>query len=482
MSSEPFLSTQPISGRVDDDGVYIFDSQHVGDDAVSCTGCLSYQQSENTVNRHVPYEDIVWCEQVAGQPEQVQLSYVLPAKATAAVVTEVVQLTQYQPGKDAASGVLERAYVDSRVRPTLLVVLNNHGGRGNALKIYRAQILPVLAAAQAEVTYIETNYSKHAVDIGREMDVDKYDAVVCCLGDGVPHEIINGMYERADRAEAFSKIAVTQLPCGLGNAMSLSTHGTNNPGVAALRMLKLRRCKMDLMCVTQPSGVRVSFLSQAYGAIADSDIGTEHLRWMGPLRFDLGVAQRMIAKTLYPCDVYVQYGSKDNHAIRKHLRQHAEAPAAYKAEVTEQDLAPQHKDVSAPVPADWVQLDAHSTADLNIFYVGNMPWVLSDAQFFPAAYHDDGHMDLVVLTTRTPFFKMAKILFSVDSGEHVHLDELHHAKITAYRLLPRVEATDHYISVDGESFPFEPLQVEVLPRVLTVLLQKGTFRETHFAA
>jgi sphingosine kinase len=46
--------------------------------------------------------------------------------------------------------------------------------------------------------------------------------------------------------------------------------------------------KADLFSVTMNSNRIYSFMSQAMGLMADLDIGTEHLRWMGDTRFLLG--------------------------------------------------------------------------------------------------------------------------------------------------------------------------------------------------
>ena len=96
--------------------------------------------------------------------------------------------------------------------------------QGHAKTIYKIKILPILQAARANVTYFETKYHGHATEIARELDVNDYDIIVCCSGDGIPHEVINGFYLRPDKGLlTFNKIAVTQLPCGSGNALSLST-------------------------------------------------------------------------------------------------------------------------------------------------------------------------------------------------------------------------------------------------------------------
>jgi len=376
------------------------------------------------------------------------------------------------------------AYGESKVRPSVLVVLNNHGGQGHALSLYKKEVLPVLSAAHVDITFMETKYSKHAVEIGREVDINKFDVVACCSGDGIPHEVINGMYERLDRVQAFEKLAIAQIPCGSGNAFSLSSHGSNKPGVAAFHMLKLTRAQLDLMAVTQGVGVdertKLSFLSQAYGVIADSDIGTEHLRWMGAIRFELGIMHKVFTKAKYPCDLFVSYATKEQDEIQQHVDKHLQNSTPYR-KLSEESFQLKFPGLDQPPPSSWEQVPTSTTDYLNIFYVGNMPYMLSDAQFFPAALPDDGLMDLVITKTSIPLLTTAKILTSVDNGAHVQSPHTHHAKISAYRLVPRInDSQRHYISVDGESFPFEPIQVEIFPRMLTVLLQEGTFVKTTF--
>jgi hypothetical protein len=46
--------------------------------------------------------------------------------------------------------------------------------------------------------------------------------------------------------------------------------------------------KLDLCSVQQGDNRIISFMSQAIGMMADIDLGTEHLRWMGEARFMVG--------------------------------------------------------------------------------------------------------------------------------------------------------------------------------------------------
>jgi sphingosine kinase len=47
--------------------------------------------------------------------------------------------------------------------------------------------------------------------------------------------------------------------------------------------------QVDLFSFTQDDKRSISFMSQSLGLMADLDIGTEHLRWMGDTRFIVGL-------------------------------------------------------------------------------------------------------------------------------------------------------------------------------------------------
>ena len=47
--------------------------------------------------------------------------------------------------------------------------------------------------------------------------------------------------------------------------------------------------KTDLFSLTQGEKRSLSFMSQSLGLMADLDLDTEHLRWMGDTRFFYGM-------------------------------------------------------------------------------------------------------------------------------------------------------------------------------------------------
>lgn len=413
-------------------------------------------------------------------------------------------LINYKTNTPKVGGIVEeimtRSYKNAKINRSVLVIINPHGGQGKAKKLFMTKCRPILLASRCSVEVAYTKYWRHAIDIAREVDISKYDTIACASGDGIPYEVINGLNERPDRAAAFNKLSVTQLPCGSGNAMSVTCHWTSNPSYAALSLVKSVESRIDLMCCSQPSYYqkfpRLSFLSQCYGVIAESDINTEFIRWLGPTRFELGIAFNVIQRKKYPCDVWVKYAAKTKDDVKIHYLDHkrrrrreleAESDDASQLDeienrdsehtITDEDFKLKYP-YDQGVPDDWEKLDSSLTDNLGIFYTGKMPYMAADAKFFPAALHNDGAIDLMVTDARTPVTRIAPILLALDKGTHVLQPEVIHTKILAYKIVPRVQSS--LFSVDGERFPLEPLQVEVLPKLCKTLLKNGTYVDTEF--
>lgn len=420
--------------------------------------------------------------------------------------------------------ILFKSFPNPVERNKILVIINPNGGKGKAHKLFHSKSKPILlASSKAQIHMKETTYHREAYHfIKNHPNLLKYNIICCASGDGIPHEVLNAIYHRPDRHKIFQEMVISQIPCGSGNALSLSCHGTNNASLATLNILKGRVEQMDLMTCQQKSyadnldqidneeiaqNTRVSFLSQAYGIIAESDINTEYLRFIGSSRFELGVTSQVLRKKKYPCDVMVQFGKENKHEVKQHflenLKQKTRDQHSGKStfdeelnanvytfdgkqefrELTDADLQPKYyltdTEVDELPDSSWSLLDSSITKNLNIFYGGKMPYIAPDTKFFPAAIHNDAYIDLVISDSKTSITRMASILLNLDKGYHVIQPEVTHLKVKAFRLIPHVPKT--VISVDGEKFPLEPLQCEVLPKVCKmVFMEQGGFKETGF--
>lgn len=175
----------------------------------------------------------------------------------------------------------------------------------------------------------------HAHSLGLSHDPASYDALVALSGDGIVHELLNGLAAQPARpARALRDSPIVHVPCGSGNALATSVYGparATDVRYAALCALKGSPLPLDLSSFSQPDPGpgpgpaqqqqpprrRYTFLTQAFGLMADLDLGTEHLRWMGDARFTLGYVRGALARRRYPCRVDVRGPRADKARIAR---------------------------------------------------------------------------------------------------------------------------------------------------------------------
>jgi sphingosine kinase len=260
--------------------------------------------------------------------------------------------------------------------------------------------------------------------------------------------------------------------------MSLNFNGTDSPSLAALAVVKGLRTPLDLVSVTQGDRRTLSFLSQAVGMIADCDLGTEHLRWMGSARFTYGIIMRILGKKIYPADIAIKVEHEGKAAVREVYRAESSKPPR---EVDDRELPPadmglpdlRYGTVNDPLPATW-ELLPHD--HLGMFYAGNLAYMSPDTNFFPAALPSDGCLDLVRMRGDTARHTGIKTLLAVADHTFFDLPNVDYQKISGFRIIPKNQKTG-YISIDGEKVPFEPFQAEVHKGLGTVLSKSGHMYE-----
>ena len=359
------------------------------------------------------------------------------------------------------------------------ILINPFGGKGKAQKWYLRDIEPILAAARCEIDVEKTQYRGHAVEIAENLDAGAYDVVAACSGDGLPYEVFNGLGKKRDACQALRKVAVVQLPCGTGNAMSWNLNGTDSPSLAALCVVKGIRTPLDLISITQGNRRTLSFLSQSIGIVAESDLATENLRWLGSARFTYGILVRLLRKTIYPCDLAIKVEVATKPEVREH----------YRRALNDRSLPEQHRDSLDPdgdprepglpllqfgtikdeLPEGWTLFPYDK---LGNFYSGNMALIAPDTNFFPATLPHDGCMDLVTVDGDISRTAAIRSLLAVETGKFFDMPHVNYQKISGYRIIPKNQK-DGYISIDGERMPFEPFQAEVHRGLGTVLSKSG---------
>ena len=426
--------------------------------------------------RAIPFFNILWAEL---SNFDITIHYAQPRSQDIVRVASVNYLIEKAGQSHATSWVsrlLDRAYGESQRRKHIKVLVNPFSGSGKAPKWYLRDIEPIFAAARCEIDVEKTQYPGHGVEIAEKLDIDAYDVVASCSGDGLPHEVFNGLGRKRDASRALSKIAVVHLPCGSGNAMSWNLNGTGSPSIAALCTVKGLQTPLDLISITQGEKRYLSFLSQAVGIVAESDLDTEHLRWMGSARFTYGFLIRLVRQTIYPCDLAVKLEIPTKPQIKEHYRHelsnHA-PPHSRRDSYLEPGLPPlKHGSINSPLAPDWTLVPCQK---LGNFYAGNMAYMAASADFFPAALPNDGCLDLITIDGDISRSAAFNCMIAVEKGTFFDLPHVQYRKVSAYRIIPR--AMKGCVSIDGERVPFKPFQAEVHRGLGTVLSRSGYLYE-----
>ncbi|CRG85019.1 sphingosine kinase [Talaromyces islandicus] len=456
------------------------DALHISDPkVVKNIQCCGLRTTESTPSQEIPYYNILAAE-ASESTLSIKYAKLLLKEDYSPINLQYILNDEAAKAESWVEQLLELAYGEAQRNKRLRVLINPYGGKGYATDLYAQYAAPMFEAAGCNIDLETTTHAGHAVDLAESMDVDAYDAIVCCSGDGLPYEVLNGLAKKPNASEALTKMAITMLPCGSGNAMAWNLYGTNSVSLAALGIIKGLRTPLDLASISQGDTRTLSFLSQSYGIIAESDLGTDHLRWMGAARFTYGFLVRLMGQMTYPCDVAFKVQMDQKQQIKEHY-------LAYKNKKPElrpvgggdqvgKGLPPlKYGTINDEVPSDWEKI---STDTVGNFYAGNMAIMSADVNFFPASLPGDGMMDVVMIDGRVGRMKSLSMMTAVENGAFFDIPEVIVRKVTGYRLVPRVRE-DGYISVDGERIPFSPFQVEIHQGLGTALSKTGHLYEAR---
>ena len=437
--------------------------------------------AEAKTTQAIPFFNVLWAHL---SDFNIIIHYAKPISRNIVRATPVnyfVEKPQHSYASSWVARLLERAYGESQRRKRIKVLINPFGGKGSAQKWYLQDIEPIFAAARCDVDVERTLYQGHAVEIAERLNTDSYDVIASCSGDGLPHEVFNGLGKKKDAMKALSEVAVVQLPCGTGNAMSLNLNGTDSTSMAALCIVKGIRTPIDLTSITQGERRTLSFLSQSVGIVAEVDCGTEHLRWMGSARFTYGFLIRLLRKTVYPCELAVKVEISNKAQIKEHYRQEFKNHSSIDdrrgiSRFTSSGLPPlAYGTVASALPSSFTPIPSNK---LGNFYAGNMALMAPGANFFPATIPSDGHLDLVTIDGDISRTSAIQSFLAVESGNFFDMPHVNYRKISGYRITPKEQKVG-YISIDGERVPFEGFQAEVHRGLGTVLSRNGHFYETN---
>ncbi|KAG0197617.1 hypothetical protein BGX28_008870 [Mortierella sp. GBA30] len=315
----------------------------------------------------------------------------------------------------------------------VLLLVNPRGGVGWAKTISDTVVKPMLLHSGLVVKEQYTEYGRHAVDIAYKVNLEDIDTLLVVSGDGVLHEVINGLLSRPDWDYA-RRLPIGIIPAGSGNAIATSL-GTRNTFVATLAAIRGRTTKLDIFSVSQRDRPRIySMLLFSWGMMADADIESNKYRWLGGLRFEIAGFVRMIRLRRYPGKVYV-LPPRHTPTTAISAMTPPDSPGRMQREPKIQYASLLEKTADPPKP--WRLLPDMPFFSMLLFL--NFPSVSEEMLFSNSIRFNDGIMQLWY-SCETRFWKiLMPFLFDQTNGKLVERGLMQHTECSGILIVPGVE-------------------------------------------
>lgn len=193
--------------------------------------------------------------------------------------------------------------------------------------------------------------------------------------------------------------------------------------------------RMDLVSVHLSSSARLfSFLSLAWGFVADVDIESEKYRYAGAARFMLGTLVRLASLRVYKGKLaFLPAGEEDGRGS---------------------PLPP----LEQPLPSTWEEVREEDFVLVLAMYQSHLA---EDLLAAPHATLSDGVIHLFYVRAGISRTALLRLFLAMEKGAHLAIDCQHlvHRKVHALRLEPL--SPKGILTVDGEVVEYGPVQAEV---------------------
>jgi diacylglycerol kinase (ATP) len=311
-----------------------------------------------------------------------------------------------------------------------LLIVNPRSGGGKTGKIFDAMRAP-LKRALGDFDVVFTERGRHAVEYARDAALDGRGVVVAVGGDGTIHEVVNGLMEARDRGASATRLGVIGQGTGGDFRRTLGLEHRLDRYCAAIAAGKTRRIDVGRASFVAHDGSKassffVNILSVGIGGLVDQLVA-EASRGLGGTAAYFGASVRGLLRSeigVLACTLSL-------------------AGATREEVITTRNLA-----------------------------VCNGRFFGSGMMVAPMAELDDGVFEVVSLGAAS------KLRFAIESstriytGDHIGRGDVRHLRCDRITVaLRNAEIADRFLlDVDGEPLGVLPMEIELVPGALEVLV------------
>jgi len=330
----------------------------------------------------------------------------------------------------------------------MLVVVNPTSGTGKSKLILNTIVRLMMEQAGVDLEVCETTRPQHAKERAKADDIGEFDAILLMGGDGTIHEFLQGIHQHKEADALLPTIKLGVIGCGTANGLAKSlTYAANeaySPLESTFMIAKNQVTRMDLSKYKTLDQEYISFLTFTWAMIAEVDIDSEYVRFLGDLRFDLIAVWKVLSRRTY-------------QARLSYL-----SPSKHDKNIAIGDTMP---NLTEPIPDHWDVIDD----TFILFWASHVSHAGARVFQSPRSSIHDGVFQILVIRGKWSRYQIAMLLLGIETGTHVNRPAAEFIECVAYRLEPTTAGS--YNVLDGERIESGPIQCHVLPGIIQVFCQ-----------
>jgi diacylglycerol kinase family enzyme len=314
----------------------------------------------------------------------------------------------------------------------------------------REKILNTLEKHAIAAEIFETKYYLHAWDLAeKELVLAKYSAIAVVGGDGLFHEVVNGLMKRKQKNESIPPLAF--LPNGTGND-TVANFGVQNLDQALDFLIQGDTIKMDCNLLTLD---------------ANSSSEVPHEEWRDRARYSIGSS----------AVGFIAHVNKKATSLKRFIGGLAYALTGLKELLLNFGPHPVY-DLEIEQPSGF---KIHVSIKTLMLFINNGKYAGGHVNFTPAAILNDGLLDIIYkegsfnVLTGIKFLDQAKNP-QLEGGEVFRDDTTClRAKSVVVHCDGSADAEPHLLQIDGENLEFKHLvKVEAVPDAIEIIVDART--------